>query len=516
MFNPKVYLVGSGPGDPGLLSVKAKELLQNADILVYDFLVSSQILDLVREDAELVYVGKKGFSKHISQEEINEILLELAKENPEAIIVRLKGGDPYVFGRGSEEGLVLAKAGIPFELVPGITSGMAALAYAGIPATHRNISSSVAFITGHEDPSKEMSSINWEHLAQGVDTLVFYMGVKNIELIARNLLKYGRSPDEPVALVRWGTNPQQETLVSDLEHVAQEVQEKGFSAPSVICVGKVVNLRDDLNFFESKPLHHKTIVVTRARSQASSMTRELCKLGAHVIEFPTIKIEFNDIAQELLDFISHRDEYSWLVLTSVNGVEALFQSLLVNGYDARVLSGIKVASIGSATAQALMDYGIVPDLIPEEYRAESLVESLEEHNVAQGGKVLLVRASEARSLLIDELEKLGASTHVIDAYETVIDESVKLDELAEKLKANEIDLISFTASSTVKNFMYLLEKKFTKEEVKEVLAKPCLASIGPITSDTLRRYGFEPGLEAKEFTIPQLISQIEDYYQNKQ
>ena len=514
--HPGVYLVGSGPGDPGLLTIKAQALLESCDILVHDFLVSDQIMGYVNPAADEIYVGKKGFTRHITQDEINELLVQLATKNPEAVIVRLKGGDPYVFGRGGEEGLALHEAGISFEVVPGVTSGIAALAYAGIPATHRGLAASMAFITGHEDPTKPNSQINWEYLAKGVDTLIFYMGVKNLPNIVENLTKYGRPLDEPVALVRWGTNPEQESLVSDLEHVVKEVGARGFKAPAIICVGKVVELKEALSFFENKPLHGKTIAITRARAQASNMHTQLLEAGAKVIEFPTIKIEPCLDHDELIDFCEHVGEYSWLVFTSVNGVDTFFDGLLEIGKDSRALSSIKVASIGSATAEHLLDRGIVPDLIPDEYKAEGVLEALLERGVGSGDKVVIARAKKTRQVLNEGLEAKGVEVKVMEVYETHVDGGDIQEAFAEALKAGEIDAISFSSSSTVDNFIKLIKDSFeSEEEMKSYLEKLCIASIGPITSKTLNTYGIAPTIEAEEFTINCLVQDIISYFKKQ-
>lgn len=510
---PGVYLVGSGPGDPGLLTIRAKELLESCDILVHDFLVSDQIMSYVNSSSKQIYVGKKGFTRHITQEEINDLLIELAQENPQSVIVRLKGGDPYVFGRGGEEGLALFENGISFEVVPGITSGIAALAYAGIPVTHRGLASSMAFITGHEDPTKDESSIHWEHLAQGVDTLIFYMGVKNLPHIVEKLLENGRPKTETIALVRWGTNPEQETIVSDLEHIVEEVRARNFKAPAITCVGDVVTLQESLSFFEKKPLHGKTLAITRARAQASKMRSMLLDEGAQVIEFPTIKIQPSVNLDELIDFCNHAHEYSWLVFTSANGVNCFFDGLLEIGKDARALGGLKIACIGSSTAECLIDRGIVPDLVPDEYRAEAILSALVERGVQAGDKVLIARAKKTRQVLNEGLSQLGVDVHVMEVYETFSDGSGLEEAFADKLRHKQIDAISFSASSTVDNFMKLLKGSFDNiDELVACLKHVCIASIGPITSETLRSYGVEPTIEAEEFTINCLVHDMVSYF----
>lgn len=357
MRRPIVYLIGSGPGDPGLMTVKGLARIAEADVVVYDYLANPVFLEGAREDAEIIYVGKKGFTEHVTQEDINALLVAKALEDGGKSIARLKGGDPFIFGRGGEEALALVDAGIPFEVVPGISSGYAAPAYAGIPVTHRGITTEVAFVTGHEDPTKPDSDIDWEHLAKGVGTVCFFMGVKNLPSIVENMVANGRPASTPVALIRWGTTPQQEVLIGTLEDIVAKVQAAGFKAPAITVVGEVVKLREKLAWFETRPLFGTTVVVTRARTQASALSSQLRDLGAEVLEFPTIEIVDPEDFEPIDSAIRNLDVYHWLILTSVNGVERFFDRLEFADKDGRALYGLRVAAIGPATAAACMDRG---------------------------------------------------------------------------------------------------------------------------------------------------------------
>jgi len=400
-----VYLVGAGPGDPDLITVKAVECLKQADVVIYDFLAAPKLLKYAREDAEVIYVGKKGGDHTLPQDKINELIAEKAKEGH--MVVRLKGGDPFIFGRGGEEAEILAQAGIPFEIVPGVTSAIAAPAYAGIPLTHRRYNTSVAFITGHEDPTKEESTIDWSKLATGVGTLVFLMGVKNLPSITENLIAAGRDPKTPVALVRWGTTPRQVTLTGTLETIVADVKAAGLKPPSIIIVGEVIELRETLNWFEKRPLLGKTVVVTRARAQASDLVDKLSDLGAECLECPTIKVVPPDDWGHLDAAIDNLETYDWLIFTSVNGVSYFFERLYEKGLDVRAVKDVRTAAIGPATAKRLGDFGLKSDIIPKTYQAESVVEAFEKEDMEEK-RVLLPRAKEARPILPVELVKLGA------------------------------------------------------------------------------------------------------------
>ena len=499
-----VYLVGAGPGDPGLITVKAVECLKQADVVIYDFLAAPKLLKYAREDAEVIYVGKKGGDHTLPQDKINELIAEKAKEGH--MVVRLKGGDPFIFGRGGEEAEILAQAGIPFEIVPGVTSAIAAPAYAGIPLTHRRYNTSVAFITGHEDPTKEESTIDWSKLATGVGTLVFLMGVKNLPSITERLIAAGRDPKTPVALVRWGTTPQQATVTGTLETIVADVQAAGLKPPSIIIVGEVIELRETLNWFEKRPLLGKTVVVTRARAQASDLVDKLSDLGAECLECPTIKVVPPDDWGHLDAAIDNLETYDWLIFTSVNGVSYFFERLYEKGLDVRAVKDVRTAAIGPATAKRLGDFGLKSDIIPKTYQAESVVEAFEKEDMEEK-RVLLPRAKEARPILPVELVKLGAVVNEITAYQTE-QASENLDLVIKRLEEGSIDIVTFTSSSTVKNFKALLPD----DRFESLIENVAVASIGPITTDTAKELGFKVDITAKDFTIPGLCEAILQHY----
>jgi uroporphyrinogen III methyltransferase/synthase len=500
----KVYLVGAGPGDPGLITLKGLECIQASDVIIYDFLASPALLKHVPDHAEVIYVGKKGGDHTLSQEEINELIAEKAKRG--LTVTRLKGGDPFIFGRGGEEAEILARENIPFEVVPGVTSAIAAPAYAGIPLTHRKFTSTVAFVTGHEDPLKTESSIDWESLARGIGTIVFLMGVKNLPHIVAKLVENNMPPDMPAALVRWGTTPGQFTVTGTLENIVERVEQAGLKSPAIIVVGKVVNLRDTLKWFEDKPLLGKRIVVTRAREQASDLVRLLFDAGAECLECPTIKIEPPDDWSRLDEVIDRLASYDWLVFTSVNGVNFFFDRLFEMGKDVRVLSRLKTAVIGPATQKRLFDFGVRSDIVPESYRAESVVEAFANEKLT-GKKILLPRAKEARPVLPVELRKMGADVDEISVYYTqMVSENAEI--LRQHLEAGTVDLITFTSSSTVRNFKSLLPP----EKFEELIQTVKVASIGPITTETAESLGFEVHITAETYTIPGLFSAVLQYF----
>jgi uroporphyrinogen III methyltransferase/synthase len=499
-----VYLVGAGPGDPDLITVKAVECIEQADVVIYDFLAAPKLLKYAREDAEVIYVGKKGGDHTLPQDKINELIVE--KANQGLMVVRLKGGDPFVFGRGGEEAEELAQAGISFEIVPGVTSAVAAPAYAGIPLTHRRYNTSVAFITGHEDPTKEESTIDWSKLATGVGTLVFFMGVKNLPNITENLVASGRDPKTPVALVRWGTTPQQITLTGTLDTIADQAKEAGLKPPALIIVGGVVELRETLNWFEKRPLLGKTVVVTRARAQASDLVDRLSNLGAECLEVPTIRVVPPDDWGPLDAAIKNLEMYDWLIFTSVNGVSFFFERLYEKGLDVRALKDVRTAAIGPATAKRLGEFGLKSDIIPETYQAESVVDAFEKEEMDEK-RVLLPRAKEARPILPVELVKMGAVVNEVTSYQTE-QASENVDELIKRLEAGSVDIVTFTSSSTVKNFRALLPD----DRFESLIDKVTVASIGPITSDTARELEFKVDITAKDFTIPGLCEAILQHY----
>ena len=494
-----VCLAGAGPGDPGLVSSRALEWIRRADAIVYDRLVSPQLIAMARPDAELVYVGKASSQHTMRQEEINLLLVKLAKENK--AVLRLKGGDPFVFGRGGEEAIVLRENGVQFEIVPGITSAIAVAAYAGIPVTHRGIATSFAVVTGHEDPEKSESQMQWDKLATAVDTLVFLMGVENLPHITSQLIANGRSADTPAAVIRWGTTPAQETLVTTLGCAVADVAERKLTPPAIFIVGEVVKLREELRWFDTRPLFGRRILVTRAREQASRLTAGLEAAGAQCIEAPAIKIVEPDSYVPLDQAIAALEQYTWLGFTSPNGVDAFFRRLRAAGKDSRSLAQAKVAAIGSETAAALERRGIIADVVPAEFRAEAVVEALK-GKVGPQDRILIPRAEQAREVLPQELVKMGATVDVVTAYRTVTG-GADGEAVGKLLAAGSIDVVTFTSSSTVTNLLLLLGEKG-----RELLAGVKIACIGPITADTCRENGLRTDIIAAEYTIAGLTESI--------
>lgn len=500
MNKGKVYLIGAGPGDPELLTLKGKRCLGEADVIVGDYLADKRILKFAKPDAEYIYVGKKVGCHTMKQHEISELLAEKGREGK--IVARLKGGDPFVFGRGGEEIEVLRRAGVAFEEIPGVTSAIAALAYAGIPVTHRGVAASFTVITGHEDPTKDKSSIHWDKLACGSDTLIFLMSVGHTELIASQLMKYGRSPDTPAAFVRWGTRPYQETYTTTLENAAKDVVEKGIEPPAVFVVGNVVKLREEMRWFDNRPLFGKRIIITRSRTQASRLANALEERSACCIEIPTISIEApSDDYAGMDDGIEHLDEYNWLIFTSQNGVNYFFNRLFEKGKDLRSVGHLKLAAIGPATAKELKKYGLNNDCVPKQYKAEDLVEEMRPL-VKAGDKILIPRAKVARSVLPEGLESMGCDVNVVEAYTTHPDKGGK-EKLLEILENKKVDIVTFTSSSTVYNFMDQLDGR------TELLKGVQLVCIGPITADSCRKYHLEPDVVSDVYTIDGLVDAIE-------
>jgi uroporphyrinogen III methyltransferase / synthase len=494
-----VYLVGAGPGDPGLLTLRAAELMERADVLVYDALVSPAILERSTR-AERVYVGKRGGEHHRTQEQINAILVDLARRHQ--TVVRLKGGDPFVFGRGGEEALVLMEAGIPFEVVPGVTAGIAAPAYAGIPVTQRGMAASVAFVTGHEDPTKPDTDVDWAHLARGVGTVVFYMGVGKMADNFRRLVEHGRAPETPAAAIEWGTYPRQRTVAGTLATLPALAREAGIGAPSLIVVGEVVALRDSLAWWDRRPLSGRRIVVTRARAQASDFAAALEALGAEVVQFPTIRIAPPADEAPLLRAAGEARRFDWIVFTSVNGVERFWDALQRQRCDARALGGVRVCAIGPATAAELARHGITADVVPDEFVAEAAVQALASADAMQGRRILLPRAEVARDVLPRQLRELGAEVVEVAAYTTVQD-GTDAERVRGLFRRGEVDAVTFTASSTVRNFVDLVGTDVGGAKV---------ASIGPVTSGTARELGLAVDVEAAEYTVPGLLAAIRDLY----
>lgn len=503
MSKGKVYLIGAGPGDPGLVTVKGFKCIQTADVIVYDYLAAPVLLNAAGENTEKIYVGKKGGDHTLSQDGINQLLVEQA--NLGKTVARLKGGDPFIFGRGGEEAEVLISAGIDFEIVPGVTSAVAAPAYAGIPLTHRDYTSTLAFVTGHENPDKDGSSINWKALT-GIGTLVFFMGVKNLPHISKKLLSQGMPPDKPVAVVRWGTTPKQETLTGTLGDIVEKVVRAGMKAPAIIVVGDVVSLRETMQWVEKKPLFGKNIIVTRAREQASSLVTRLADLGARCVECPTIRIVGETDFSHIDQAVRNLADYQWLVFTSVNGVRFFFDRLFFLGKDARDLGHLKTACIGPATAAQLRLSGINSDIVPESYRAESVVEAFS-HESMTAKKVLLPRARDARPVLPQELSRMGAVVDEVVTYRAE-QSAESAERLIAELSAGTIDMVTFTSSSTVTNFHSIVADKNGQEFLRGVT----IAAIGPVTAETARDLGYHVDIAADKFTIPGLCDAITAFY----
>lgn len=495
----KVYLIGAGPGDPGLFTLKGKEVLERADVIVYDYLANDALLSYARDDAECIYAGKKGGDHTLSQEAINALIIQKAKEGK--VVARLKGGDPYMFGRGGEEAEELLASGIAFEEIPGITSAIGGAAYAGIPLTHRLHASSVCFATGHEDPTKPESAHNWDALAQGGHTLVFFMGMKNLPEISKKLIAAGMSGETPAALVHWGTTSRHKSLVATLRTLPEEAKQHGFSAPSIIIVGSVVSLRDSLNWYEKLPLLGKTIVVTRAREQASESAALLASKGAEVIQFPTITIsplaDYSAVDSTLQSLAT----YDWIIFTSVNGVRHFWQRLATMGKDTRALGCCKVAAIGPATAKELEAHNIIPDFVPEKYVAEHVAEGLLQLGI-KGKKVLLPRAKVAREVLPETLSKAGAHVTVLPIYETTPSSKGK-ERVLKALRNSQLDCITFGSSSTVENFLSLIDAQELNDHPETKLA-----CIGPVTRATLENAGLACTIQPEDYTIPGLVEEL--------
>jgi uroporphyrinogen III methyltransferase/synthase len=490
-----VYLVGAGPGDPGLLTARALELIAAAETILYDRLIPDGALGGARSDAELIYVGKSPEAKAMEQEEIEALMVDRARAGRS--VVRLKGGDPFVFGRGGEEAETLAAAGVGFEVVPGVTAGVAAPAYAGIPVTHRDDASAVAFVTGHEDPEKDETALDWEALARFPGTLVLYMGVKNLPLIAERLAAAGRDPREPAAAVERGTSPRQRTVTSTLDGLAAAVAEEGIRAPAILLFGPVAARREAIAWVERRPLHGRRVVVTRARAQASGLAAELRALGAEVIELPAIRIEARLDTDEVRGAVADLHSYALVCLTSPNGVRLLFEAMAAQGRDARALANAVVAAIGPGTAAALAEHGVIADVVPDRFVAEALVEALSGVDVA-GRPVLVARAAEARDVLPQALTERGGAVDVVALYETVREPP----EPQAVEAAQTADYVTFTSSSTVRNLLEALGDRFP--------GTARVVSIGPVTSETARELGLEVAVEAERHDPSGLVAALID------
>lgn len=508
----KVFLVGAGPGDPGLITVRGAKLLASAEVVVYDYLSNPRLLAHAPQ-AEAIYVGKKAAAHSFTQEQINALLVEKARDGKR--VVRLKGGDPFVFGRGGEECEALSEAGIGFEVVPGVTAAIAAPAYAGIPVTHRDLNSSFTFITGHEKEEEYKdeqakarasgagaSDVDWAALAK-LPCLAFYMGVKSLPRICAKLMENGMDAGMPAAVIRWGTTPRQRTIVGTLKDIAEKTAAAKLAPPAMTIIGRVVELRKTLNWFEGRPLFGKTVVVTRTRQQASELSDKLAELGARVIEAPTIELHPPADLKPIDEALLSMRQYDWVVFTSANGVRFTKRRLMEIGEDASAFGSAGIAAIGEATAKAIRDELCMQvDLCPTSFVAEALAESLAQSGEVSGRKFMLLRADIARPLLRDRLNAGGAAeVRDVAVYETKAATALP-PELTEALGANEIHWVTFTSSSTAKNFFALLEPHGPlSRDVR-------LASIGPITSDTLRELGRTPAVQAETYDIGGLIEAI--------
>jgi uroporphyrinogen III methyltransferase/synthase len=494
----KVYLVGAGPGDLKLITVRGLDLIKNADCIVYDYLANSGLLGFARKEAELIYVGKQGSSHALSQDRINELLAQKANERD--FVVRLKGGDPFVFGRGGEEAVFLVEKGIQFEVVPGVTSAISVPAYAGVPLTHRGYASSAAFITGHEDEEKTASTIRWRELAAGVDTLVFLMGINNLGEIAKRLIVEGKDPRTPACVIQWGTLPRQKVVTGPLEEIHGLSKKAGIRPPGIIIVGDVVALREKLGWFEKRPLFGRKIVVTRAPHQSMKLGELLSEKGAHVIYVPTIEVTAIEPNVRLSNAINALGGYYCIIFTSVNGVDAFFDNLYRMRKDVRSLAGIKIVPIGKATGSLLESKGVIPDFMPELYTSEGIIAVLNRIGV-KGRKFLLPRAEKARDIINEYILGQGGTCDVVPVYRT----GLPLNPLSLPEKP---DIVTFTSSSTVANFITLYGT--------EALHNTLVASIGPVTTETLRQNNVEANIAASQYDIEGLVESIVRYEHGKE
>lgn len=501
MNKGKVYIIGAGPGDPGLITIKAVEALRLADVVIYDNLVNEELLKYAPARARFIYAGKQGGDHALSQEKINDLLAKEARDGN--IVARLKGGDPFIFGRGGEEAEVLAGHGVPFEVVCGVTSAIAVPSYAGIPLTHRGLTSTVAFVTGHEDPTKEKSDIDWQALT-GIGTLVFLMGVKNLGLITDALISRGKSPDTPAALIRRGTTARQKIITGTLVTIVEAALSHAMKPPAILVVGPVVELRDTLRWFDNQPLFGKGVVITRPERQADDLAKLLAAQGAHPIYFPTIAIETPEDWRELDAAIDSISSFNWLIFTSANGVHFFFKRLREKGGDVRDLKGIKICCIGPATAGQIEARGIRVDLVPDEFIAEGILKSFADMDL-RGQKILIPRAVRARDILPAELKKQGADVVVATAYRTV-NSGRKKEEITALIDAGEVDVITFTSSSTVTRFVEIVGADY--------LLPPHIriACIGPVTAATAEKSGFSIDIRQEVYTMEGLVGSLVRYF----
>jgi len=495
-----VYLVGAGPGDIGLLTIKGLKCLQKADVVVYDFHLNVHILDYIKRDAELIYAGKRGGHHDMTQEEINSVLIRKALEGKD--VCRLKGGDPFVFGRGGEEAEVLTRAGIRFEVVPGISSAIAAPAYAGIPLTHRDYASSFVVVPGNEASTKKESSIDWSALAGGNGTIVFLMAVKNIEVVSRRLIDNGKAPDTPVAVIRWGTRSEQRTIISTVRDIPEAVKNSEIRPPAVVVVGDVVKLRDKLNWFEKKQLFGQRVLVTREHSKGFEPLEEL---GAEVTVFPTIKVVPPESWQELDTAISRVSDYNWIVFTSATGVRFFFRRFFDLDRDIRDLFGIKICAIGTKTASEVRKYGLRVDLIPESFRAEGLVRAFGGPGALRNLKILLPRAETAREVFPETVRESGGVIETPVAYRAVKPESHG-KRLKRFLREGKITIATFTSEATFTNFCEMMG-----DEAGGLLRNVIIAAIGPVTAEAIEKTGLKVDIVPGTATVDAMVEAIIGY-----
>ena len=497
-----VVLVGAGPGDMGLLTLSGKQWLQKADVVLYDHLVNPDMIRFTQKSAEMIYVGKKEGVASMEQEQINNLLINKARE--EKIVVRLKGGDPFIFGRGGEEIQAIQAVGIPFIIVPGVTSVTGVAAYAGIPLTHRHLSSPLSIITGSNEKNQGDLHIDWEKIASRSGTLVFLMGARKLPLIVEKLIKFGKSPETPIAVVQWGTTARQKTWTGTLGTIVEISAEDKILPPALTIIGEVVNLKSKIEWYEHLPLFGKTVVVTRKGDQADSMIDRLRELGAEPFFFPVIETIAPDDWSPLDNALNNLSQYDGLIFTSVNGVRFFAERLKTIEQDIRELKGARVYTIGPKTAEAVRDLGIRVDVVPENFVAESLIESI---GNAEGKRFLIPRATVARETLPEQLRKMGALVDVAPAYKTVLP-SQSVDALEKRLKEGSVDVITFTSSSTVTNFLTL-----TGEQLLPAIKNTKIACIGPITAKTARDAGLNVEIMPEQYTVSSLMDAIEIFYQ---
>jgi uroporphyrinogen III methyltransferase / synthase len=493
-----VYLIGAGPGDRGLITVRGLERLRRAEVVIYDYLANPQLLSEAPA-AEHIYVGKTAGRHHTPQDRINALLLEHAGQGK--IVARLKGGDPFIFGRGGEEALCLSRAGIPFEIIPGVTAAFAAAAFAGIPLTHRDFTTSLTLATGHENPSKAQSGQDWNALSEA-GTLVFYMGMTNLPLIVQELIAHGRSPLTPVALVRWASTPRQQTLTATLETVVEEAKRVAFSPPAIIIIGEVVSLRPELRWFDRRPLFGKNILVTRAADQAGEFSSLLEAQGAQTVECPTIEMAPPESWTSIDEAIGRLCALDWTIFTSANAVRFFFSRLALLGRDARAFGPCRVCAVGPKTAEALERYGIRADLIPSDYKAEGVVEAFQEIDIA-GSTIFLPRADRARDIIPTQLSSMGADVFAPVLYRNITPRALPAG-ILEELAAGRIDIVTFTSSSTIENFAAIVGR----DRLHDLLEGVIVASIGPITSRSCRNLGLRVDIEPEAYTLDALTDAI--------